>query len=208
MQSVDKPSIRLTEYTVGNQGQQSMPAELPAFTGYTYATEMSMDQAAVNGSTEVVFSKPLHYYVNNYLGFPVGSAVPIGFYNRTLGEWVASPNGRVVQYIGIGLASDNVTKIALLDLNGDGQAATPAELEENQVTEKELANLVIQYNVSQTLWRVPVAHFTPWDCNWPYGPPLDGCTPFQCNPENPITPPIVEAVDSHDIVAWPRPTVK
>src|SRR3989304_5500587 len=28
-----------------------------------------------------------------------------------------------------------------------------------------------------TFWRVAVTHFTPWDCNWPYGPPLDAAPP-------------------------------
>jgi hypothetical protein len=119
--TVERPRIRITEYTVGASGAQAMPAELPTFTGYTYAVEMSVDQATVNGSTEVVFNQSLPYYVDNYLGFPVGSAVPIGFYNRTLGEWVASPNGRVIALIAI---KTNGTKMAVLDVKGEGKPAT------------------------------------------------------------------------------------
>ena len=100
-----------------------MPAELPPFTGYTYAVEMSVDQATVNGSTEVVFNQTLPYYVENYLGFPVGSAVPTGYYNRTLGEWVPSRNGRVVLVLNITITSDG-KKLAVLDVTGDGVPAT------------------------------------------------------------------------------------
>ena len=38
----------------------------------------SVDEASVNGSTDVVFNKPVAYYVNGYIDFPVGSAVPTG----------------------------------------------------------------------------------------------------------------------------------
>lgn len=48
------------------------------------------------------------------------------------------------------------------------------------ISKQELEQLVLMYSVNQTLWRVPIRHFTPWDCNWPYGPPPDGCSPFQC----------------------------
>lgn len=113
----------MTEYTVGAGGEEAMPAELPPYTGYTYAVEMSVDQATVNGSTEVVFNQTLPYYVENYLGFPVGSAVPTGYYNRTLGEWVPSENGRVVQVIGIVSTSDGM-KLAELDVAGNHKAAT------------------------------------------------------------------------------------
>ena len=100
-----------------------MPAELPPYTGYTYAVEMSLDQASVNGSTEVVFNQTLAYYVENYLGFPVGSAVPVGYYNRTLGEWVASENGRVVMVLNV-TTSVNGNPIAVLDVSGNGAPAT------------------------------------------------------------------------------------
>ena len=115
--------IRVTEYTVGSGGRNAMPAELPPYSGYTYAVEMSLDQASVNGSTEVVFNQTLAYYVENYLGFPVGSAVPIGFYNRTLGEWVASKNGRVILVLNVTTSTDG-KRLAVLDVSGNGAPAT------------------------------------------------------------------------------------
>ncbi|MCI5211297.1 MAG: hypothetical protein D3910_21500 [Candidatus Electrothrix sp. ATG2] len=37
-----------------------------------------------------------------------------------------------------------------------------------------------RYAPGTTLWRTGVIHFTPWDCNWPYGPPTNATPP---NPE-------------------------
>ena len=41
----------------------------------------------------------------------------------------------------------------------------------------ELQQLASLYSVGQELWRVPVTHFTPWDYNWPFGPPADAISP-------------------------------
>ena len=48
-----------------------MPAELPATSGYTYCAELSIDEALSAGATDVQFSVPLPFYVENFLGFPV-----------------------------------------------------------------------------------------------------------------------------------------
>ncbi len=40
LQEIEQPHVRLTEYTVGENGQEAMPAELPEATGYTYAVEL------------------------------------------------------------------------------------------------------------------------------------------------------------------------
>jgi RHS repeat-associated protein len=34
-----------------------------------------------------------------------------------------------------------------------------------------------RYPPGSTFWRVQVTHFSPWDCNWPYGPPADAVAP-------------------------------
>ena len=38
----------------------------------------SIDEATVDGTTEVYFNRPVAFYVDNYLNFPVGTAVPVG----------------------------------------------------------------------------------------------------------------------------------
>jgi len=45
-----------------------MPAALPPTSGYTYAVELSVDQALAAGATGVHFNKPLPFYVDNFLG--------------------------------------------------------------------------------------------------------------------------------------------
>jgi hypothetical protein len=46
---------------------------LTTTSGYTYAVELSADEAFQAGATKVTFDKPLAFYVENFLDFPVGS---------------------------------------------------------------------------------------------------------------------------------------
>jgi len=90
--------------------------------GYTYCVELSADEAIQAGAREVRFDRPLAFYVENFIGFPVGMAVPTGYYDRVRALWVPSPNGRVVQVTGI------LNNLAGLDTDGDG-ALSKAEAE-------------------------------------------------------------------------------
>ena len=161
-------NVRLTEYTVGAAGPQAMPGELPPQSGYTYAAEYSVDEAVAAGALNVAFSQPLIHYSQNFLTFTVGTAVPVGYYDRVNSQWVASPNGRVIRIVAI------TDTLAYLDTdttpgidNGVALGVTVAEREA----------LAALYPAGQTLWRVPITHFSPWDCNWPYGPPSDAVAP-------------------------------
>jgi hypothetical protein len=80
--------VRATEYTVGENGPQAMPAPLPPQSGYTYAVDLSVDQAIAAGATRVDFSQPIPLYVDNFLDFPVGGIVPVGWYDYTKSAWV------------------------------------------------------------------------------------------------------------------------
>jgi RHS repeat-associated protein len=171
--------VRATEYTVGDAGPKAMPALLPPSTGYTYAAELSVDEAVAAGASEVRFSQALPVYVENFLGFPVGTAVPTGYYDRQRGQWVASANGRVIKVLGI------TAGLADLDTDGDGFTDNPAQLAALGITDAERARLAQLYAAGQTLWRVPITHFTTYDCNWPYGPPSDAITPPPRNPKDP-----------------------
>jgi hypothetical protein len=164
-------TFRATEYTVGQAGLRSMPGPLPPTSGYTYAVELSSDEAIAAGATEVRFNQPVALYVENFLDFPVGGVVPVGYYDRTLGRWIPSDNGRVIAITAIsgGLAE--------IDANGDGAADDPAVLLDTLgITEAERQQLASLYAAGTSLWRSPIPHFTPWDCNWPYGPP-EGARP-------------------------------
>ena len=180
--SVQALSIRATEFTVGANGPKAMPAELPPNTAYTYAVEFTADEAIAANAASVKFSRPLFMYLENFLNFPVGGVVPTGYYDRARGEWIPSRNGRIVQIVGI------ANGLAELDANGDGAADLPDALRALDVTEEERAALAKLYKPGQSLWRVPIPHFTPWDCNWPYGPPQDAEPPQQPPPQE-DTPP-------------------
>ena len=64
-------NLRFTEYTVGDNGPKAMPGPLPPAIGYTYAVEIGADEANVRvAGKEVLFSQPVYFYVENFLGFP------------------------------------------------------------------------------------------------------------------------------------------
>ena len=155
-------SVRATDLTVGRRG--ALPADLPPESGYTYCVELSVDEAVAAGASTVEFSKPVTIYTENFLGFPVGSIVPLGYYDRTLAAWVAVDNGRVV-----GIVSETAG-VANVDIDGDGASDDGSSL---GITDQERQSLATLYTPGETFWRVSVRHFSPYDHNWPYGGPDD-----------------------------------
>lgn len=164
-------TIRATELTVGALGDAAMPAELPPSSGYTYCVELSADEAVAAEATAVRFSRGLPVYVENFIGFPVGGIVPAGYYDRVAAAWKPANNGRVVKIMSI--AGD----VANLDVTGDNSADSDTALASIGIDTAERQKLATLYTAGQTLWRVSIAHFTPWDFNWPYGPPNGSLPP-------------------------------
>ena len=84
--------VHLTEYTVGKRGPAAMPAPLPANSAYTYAFELTADKATAKGvranGKELLLSKPAIFYVENFLNFPAGIPVPMGYFDESRGAWV------------------------------------------------------------------------------------------------------------------------
>lgn len=161
---VPELDIRVTEFTVGENGQQKMPASLPAHSAYTYAAEISADQAIALGGKTIKFNKPVSYYVENFLNLPVGSAVPLGSYDTVKGYWVPQPDGLVIKILS--RTSDGV---AQLDL-GNNRVATSGELASLNFNESELKNLAKTYSDGATLWRVATNHFSAVDLNFVKSP--------------------------------------
>ena len=176
-QALTTLNVRATEYTVGPNGPQAMPASLPPTSGYTYAVELSVDEAIAAGAKTVTFSQPVPVYVDNFLNFPVGGIVPAGYYDRDKAAWIPAPNGRVIKVLSItgGLAD--------VDTNGDGLADDATQLAALNISDAERQQLASLYTPGASLWRVPVSHFTPWDYNWPFGPPQDATPPKQPPPD-------------------------
>lgn len=152
--------MRATEFTVGNTGPNAMPADLPPTTGYTFAAELSADEAMAQGAKSVQFDKTVFVYLDNFISIPVGEIVPSGTYQYDTGEWVASENGAVIKIL------DVTGGIATIDATGDDLADTPAELMARGFTDGERTQLASLYSAGTEVWRVPIAHMTPYDFNF------------------------------------------
>src|SRR5947209_6528710 len=153
-----------------------MPAALPPESQYTYCVELSADEATSAGATDVRFSKPLAFYVENFLGFNAGTIVPVGYYGRQQARWIPSDDGVVLKVISVtgGLAD--------LDLNGDEVPESSATLAGRGIDDAERQTLAMLYAPGQSLWRVAVTHFTPFDSNWPIVAPSDAVPPGEPQP--------------------------
>jgi RHS repeat-associated protein len=160
-------NLRITEYTVGDTGPNAMPAGLPPETDYTHAFEVSADEAIAAGATNLRFSSPLVYYVDNYRQFPVGWLVPFGSFDRQMGLWKAEESGIV-----LGIVSET-GGFAAVDVTGDGIADPTSALAAYGITDAELEQLATLYDPGNSLWRVRLSHATPFDCNWPIA--CEGC---------------------------------
>lgn len=149
---ITRLNVRATEFTT----EQSMPAELPPASGFTYCAELKVD-----GVERVRFDKPVVAWLDNFLGFEVGDIVPSGYYDRDKGVWVASENGKVVRL----LDTNSDGTVDALDADGDDQ---PDDLNNNSSYADEVQGLgnPSQYQPGETYWRVEVSHFSPWDWNW------------------------------------------
>ncbi len=180
-QQLTELDVRATEYTVGDTGPAAMPGELPPASAYTYAVELSVDQALEQGvkvaGKDVVFNQPVPVYVDNFLDFPIGEPVPVGYYDNDAAAWIPHDNGRIIGVL------DEQGGTAVLDVTGDGEAATPEELDELGITAAERAQLAELHDPGDSLWRFATTHLSTWDCNWPYGPPDDGTRPLTPLPE-------------------------
>jgi RHS repeat-associated protein len=153
-QALSTMNVRVTEFTVGANGPEAMPASLPPQSAYTWAAEFSVDEAVAAGATNVEFSKPVVTYVDNFVGFPVGTPAPLGYYDKAKGVWVADDSGVVIGIVSI------TGGLAEVDTTGDGVA------DNTGIDDAERAKLAELYPAGHTLWRVEIKHFSLWDINW------------------------------------------
>jgi len=159
-------TVRATEFV----RPDTMPSDLPSTSAFTYCADIRVDGTLPTDS--VKFSKPVVMYVNNFLGFPIGEVVPVGYFDRVKAVWVPSDNGVVVQLLDTN--TDGI--VDALDSTGDG---LPNDLNANGLFADEVAGIAGNpaYTVGATYWRADVIHFTPWDMNWPFRIPLGATQP-------------------------------
>lgn len=153
-QTVAGLSVRATEYTVGASGLAAMPAQLPPDSAYTYTVALSADEADAAGATGITFTQPVYYYVQDFLGFPAGITVPVGYYDQAKGAWVASDSGRVITII------TTTNGLAELDVDGSGNPAITSTLQALGITTAEQLN---SRNWPACARRVPASGA----CRWP-----------------------------------------
>lgn len=165
--SVDSLHLSFTEYTQGANGPKAMPGPLPATSGYTYAVEITSTEAIakVNGR-DVIFDRPVPFYVDNFLEMPVGIQVPVGYWDPDKTAWLPAPDGRVVKIL------DVVDNIAVLDTDGDNETDTPEQLSSLGITYEERQQLAALYPAGKSFWRVPMNHLSTYDLN--YGTSIRG----------------------------------
>ncbi len=187
-QTVGTLHVRATELTVGPKGPAAMPGPLPPASAYTYAAAFTADEAVQAGATSVQFSQTVFGYLENFLAFPVGFVIPVGSYDTAAARWAPQANGKVVQVLSV------TNGLADLDTNGDGVPDDAATLANLGVSNAELAQLAVLYQPGQTLWRVPMQHFS-WD-DWNVGLAI----PRGSDAAPPVKPDTAKRVNCSDTV--------
>ena len=170
-QAVETLHVRVREFTAGAQGRLAMPADLPANSGFTYAVAYTADEATDAGAERIEFSKPVISYVDNFLAFPAGTAVPNGVYDPDSDSWKPEASGVVLTIVDIEGGS------ATIDSDGDGNADSASTLEALGISADELRLLASRYGAGESVWRTLTPHFSVWDKNWGIFPPTDAEDP-------------------------------
>ena len=158
--------VRAKEFTVGGDGPAAMPALLPRTSAYTYCVHLSVDQAdsvaAAQGDAapEVQFSKPVVSYVQNFLNLPVGTHVPVGYYDSKAGVWKASQDGVILKILDF--AGDTAVIASVVESAADDTT----RLDSLGITAEERIQLKAQFKKGATLWRVALPHFSTVDFNF------------------------------------------
>ena len=161
----------------GPNGPAAMPAPLPPTSGYTYAVELSVDEAMAAGADRRALQPARSsFYVENFLGFPVGGIVPGGLLRPrrgrlgAVGQRPGHRDPRRHRRPGRPRHRRRRRAPTTRRAGGAGDHRRRAAAARRAVPP------------GQSLWRVPIPHFSPWDCNWPYGPPADAVAADQERP--------------------------
>lgn len=153
-------NLRLTEYTVGTNGPESMPAPLPPASTYTYAVELRAEEATVKISgKDVLFDRSVPFYVDNFLNMPVGIQVPVAYWDKDKNAWIPSDDGKVIKILSVS------NGLADIDSDGDDIADDSTKLAALELSEVERAQLAF-YPSGKTLWRALLNHLSTYDLNY------------------------------------------
>ncbi|MEQ1832018.1 MAG: hypothetical protein ABL977_03100, partial [Candidatus Eisenbacteria bacterium] len=159
-------NIKLREFTVGSSGDEAMPAQLPPSSAYTYCVDMSLKesddiwggQPVGTLRPKVTFSAPISSYVKDFMGTPVGTTVPSGYYDPRTARWVANEDGRVIKILAISGG------VATIDSDNDGVADDSLGVDLAERTK-----LGATFHAGDVLWRMRIDHFSGHDFNYNVG---------------------------------------
>ena len=149
---IQSVNVRVTEYTVGQNGELALPAQLPPTVAMTFAFELTADELLSTGAKDVQFSQPVSLYLENIMNFPVGLTVPMGCLNKQTGLWETSDNGRVLKIL------STSGGVAAIDYNGDGVAEPQDTLVAKGISLVEQQYLATIYTAGQSIWRAQITH--------------------------------------------------
>jgi RHS repeat-associated protein len=179
-QPITSLAVRITEFTVGNNGALAMPADLPPASQYTYAIQITADtQIAAGPGTTITLAQAVPVYVENFLDVPIGTKVPVGVYNAGTGTWTPEANGMALRVL-----PPDANGRARIDITGDGveDAGAYAALGIDAFERERLAGV---YPSGSDLWRAMAPRFEPLDLNFPFRfvgtPPTEGKVKAGCS---------------------------
>ncbi|MBJ7347809.1 MAG: hypothetical protein JHC87_04460, partial [Thermoleophilaceae bacterium] len=168
-QPLTQLTIRQTEFTVGSNGEQAMPADLPGTSAYTYAMAITIDGLTPEQASQVEFSKPVASYVNAVTDMPVGSKVPVGELNYATGTWAPRTSGTTykvrpaqaasaaVAYSASGDDSAPAQPVAVeFEYNENGDVLTPEQLALLGIGAEEMTAIGAAYGDNSINGEVPI----------------------------------------------------
>ncbi|MGC4068861.1 MAG: RHS repeat-associated core domain-containing protein [Polyangiaceae bacterium] len=145
-------TVTVTEFPIAD-AQQYLPGS-PQATGLSYGLDFTVKEAKELGASHVAFSSPVSIYVENFLGLPVGTNLPLGYYDSEKGQWEQGSGGQVIEVV------DVEDGRAVVDVDGDGAPESLSQLEDLGITESDLEQLAKRYEAGTELMQGRVSHFS------------------------------------------------
>jgi hypothetical protein len=157
---LESMNVRITEYSVGKNGVNTMPAVLPPASAYTYCFSVTADEAIASNAKNIKLDKPAIFYLNNFLLFPAGTRIPVGQIDREKRIWIPKPDGIVLSVV------DTINNKAVISAEPGGAPADSAVLDSLGIDESELIKIAGLYSPGESFWRTEVDYFGIVDCNF------------------------------------------